>query len=118
MEWKVEYILEGHMLYVKTKGVLTAESANAMVKEVVMAADCHRCDRQIIDHRETLSLSQYYERPTINATIGISHKWKIAMVFGQLTQDTLFMENVFRNRGYNFRQFDDLEKARAWILEE
>ncbi len=40
------------------------------------------------------------------------------MVFGQLTQDTLFMENVFRNRGYNFRQFDDLEKARAWILEE
>jgi hypothetical protein len=92
-----------------------------MVGEVVKAAEYHRCDRQIVDHRETkfaLNLAEYYERPGINHGIGASQKWTIAMVFRELTDETQFMETVFRNRGYNFRQFDDLEKARAWILSE
>lgn len=62
-----------------------------------------------------MQVVDYYERPYVNAQIGISLKWKIAMVFSKLTEDTQFMETVFRNRGYNFRQFDDIEKAREWI---
>lgn len=119
MEWRIEYVLNEHLIYVKTHGVLTAESANVMVGEIVKAAACHQCDRQIVDHRETsfaLSLFDYYERPEVNSKIGISSKWMIAMVFKELNADTLFMETVFRNRGYNFCQFDDLEEARKWVL--
>ena len=119
MEWKIEYILDEHLIYIKTKGVLMAESANLMVKEIVEAAAYHQCDRQIVDHRETsiaLSLLEYYERPVVNSKIGISPKWKIAMVFKELNKDTLFMETVFRNRGYNFHQFDDIDRAREWVL--
>ncbi len=119
MEWNIEYILDEHLIYVKTKGVLTAISANLMVEEIVKAAACHKCDNQIVDHRETtfaLQLFEYYERPGVNSRIGISFKWKIAMVFKELNNDTLFMETVFRNRGYNFCQFEDIEKARKWIL--
>jgi hypothetical protein len=119
MEWKIEYLPDEKILYVKTNGLLTARSANLMVKEIVEAANCHQCDKQVVDHRETFfafSLLEYYERPEINAKIGISYNWKIAMVFRELSQDTYFMETVFKNRGYNFRQFDDIEKAYMWVL--
>jgi len=121
MKWKIEYLPDEKILYVKTEGLLTAEVANLMVKEIVDSAACYQCDRQIVDHRNTslaFSLLEYYERPAINMKIGISSKWKIAMVFRELTQHTQFMETVFRNRGYNFRQFDDIEKAKSWLLNE
>lgn len=119
MEWLIEYLAGEDIIYVKTSGVVTPEPANLMVKEIVEAAACHHCDRQIIDHRNAsfaLSVFEYYERPDVNMKIGASRKWKIAMVFGKLTEDTFFMETVFRNRGYNFRQFDDVDKARVWLL--
>lgn len=121
MEWQIEYNSDENFLHIKTSGVLTTESASAMVKDVVEAAKPHGCDRQIVDHRETsfaLSLFDYYERPGVNRQIGMSYQWKIAMVFRELNEDTHFMETVFRNRGYNFRQFDDLEKAREWVLKD
>jgi hypothetical protein len=99
--------------------LLTTAAANLMVREIVDAAARYQCDWQIIDHRESsfaFSLFEYYERPEVNTKIGISPKWKIAMVFKELNQDTYFMETVFRNRGYNFSQFDDLEKAKTWLL--
>lgn len=98
---------------------MTRESANRYVQEVFEMAARLRCDRQLIDHRETsfaLSVAEYYERPEINRELGLSLKWKIAMVFRELSPDTQFMENVFRNRGYNFRQFDKIEEAREWVL--
>lgn len=119
MEWLIEYFADEDIIYVKTKGVLTAESANLMVEEIVRTAEFHQCDSQIIDHRETViafSLFEYYERPEVNSKIGISFKWKIAMVFSELTENTYFMETVFQNRGYNFCQFDDLENARKWLM--
>lgn len=121
MEWQIEYYSSEDYLYIRTKGVLTAESANAMVMEIVEAAARHRCDRQIVDHRNTtfaLSLFEYYERPDVNKQIGISQRWKIAMVFSEMGENTHFMETVFRNRGYNFRQFDDIGKAKEWLLSE
>jgi len=121
MEWKIEYLADEKLLYIKTKGVMTAKSANLMVRDIVEAAVCHQCDRQIVDHRETsfaFRLFEYYERPKVNSRIGISPKWKIAMIFRELNKDTLFMETVFKNRGYNFHQFDDMDAARAWVLDK
>ncbi|MBK8783202.1 MAG: hypothetical protein IPO22_15670 [Anaerolineales bacterium] len=121
MEWNIKYSLDEHLIYVKTKGILTVESANLMVEDIVKAAACHQCDNQIVDHRETtfaLQLFEYYERPEVNSKIGISPRWNIAMIFKELTSNTLFMETVFRNRGYNFCQFDDIGKARKWVLSQ
>ena len=89
-----------------------------MAKEVVEAMDFLQCSKQIVDHRETsfaFNLLEYYERPAINQQIGISHLWKIAMVFKELNKETYFMETVFRNRGFDFRQFVDIEEAKAWL---
>lgn len=118
IDWTIEYLEEDNLLYIKTRGVLTMDAANSMVKEIVAATARYQCVNQLVDHRETrldFNAVDYYERPDIDEQIGISHKWKIAMVFPELTEDTLFMETIFRNRGYNFHQFDDIEEARVWI---
>ena len=121
MEWTIEYIAEQQLIYIKTKGILTNENANLMIKDVVQEMAKHECLKQIVDHRETifeLSVREYYERPDINKEIGISYSWKIAMVFKELSENTRFMETVFRNRGYNFHQFDDIDKAMEWLLSD
>ncbi len=121
MHWTIEYIADEDILYIKTSGVLTREPANAMVEEIVRAADTYQCNRQIVDHRETtfaLKLLEYYERPALNQQIGISYSWKIAMVFKELNKDTYFMETVFRNRGFQFRQFLTVEEAKDWLKQK
>lgn len=121
MEWTIEYWEEIKTLYIKTCGLLTANDANKMVADAVAAMSKHQCARQIVDHRETefgLAVAEYYQRPSINEQIGISHKWKIAMVFKTLDENTQFMETVFRNRGFNFKQFSSLEEAKNWVLDD
>lgn len=121
MDWKIEYLADQCLLYIKTSGILTKEDANSMIKEVVVAMEKYACQKQLVDHRDTtfgLSVLEYYERPDVNREIGMSYTWKIAMVFKELNDNTRFMETVFRNRGYNFHQFDDIEKAREWVLSD
>lgn len=118
MEWTFSYWEELKILYVKTRGILTRENANTMVKELVAAMTRHQCYKQIIDHSSTditLSVVDYYDRPNINEQLGISRSWKIAMVFKPHNENIQFMETVFRNRGYEFRGFISLEEAKDWI---
>lgn len=119
LEWKIEYLAKEDLLYIKTCGVMTTESANTMLAEIVSAAKLHCCTRQLVDHRETkfgFSMVEYYERPRVNQKIGMEYTWRVAMVFPALTEETLFFETVFQNRGYTLRQFDDIDKAKEWVL--
>jgi hypothetical protein len=40
------------------------------------------------------------------------------MVFTELTENTRFMETVFRNRGYNLRHFTDIDAAKVWLMQK
>lgn len=117
-EWKIEFLAEEGILFLKSKGQMDVLGANAMVRDLAEAAQQHRCNRHLIDHRDTamtFSLPEYFERPAINAELGISRLFRTAMVFSQLGDDTVFMENVFRNRGYNMRHFADIDEAKDWL---
>ncbi len=37
------------------------------------------------------------------------------MIFKELNEQTYFMETVFRNRGFDFHQFADIEEAKTWL---
>ena len=120
-EWNIEYLSDENILYVKSKGTIDTPSANNMVKAIVDAAIEYKCLTHLVDHRETtfaFKLMDYYNRPAINEKLGVSRRFKTAMVFKQLTQDTRFMETVFSNRGYFLRHFTDIEKAKNWLKEK
>jgi len=117
-EWKIDYLSEENILCIKSKGQMDVPSANAMVKDIADAAVEHQCFIHLIDHRETsfaFSLLDFYDRPSINEKLGVLRKFRTAMVFSQLTEDTKFMETVFRNRGFNLHHFADIDEARAWL---
>jgi hypothetical protein len=121
LEWTIEYLEEIDILYIKTRGVLTMKNSNQMVKEAIAAMEQHQCFKHIVDHRDTqftLTIADYYQRPATNERLGLSRRSKIAMVFRELNENTQFMETVFTNRGYNFRQFCSLEEAKTWMLEK
>lgn len=117
-EWKIEYLNDEEIIFLKSNGKMDVPSANAMVKDLADAAQRYQCKRHLIDHRDTVmtfSLPEYFERPVINEGLGISRLFRTAMVFSQLSEDTVFMENVFRNRGYNMRHFADMDEAKRWL---
>jgi len=117
-EWQIEYQPVENHLFLKSKGTMDVPSANAMVKELADAAETHQCVKHLIDHRETtfaFSFMDYYERPVVNAQLGISRLFITAMVFSKITEDTKFMETVFRNRGFSMYHFDDIDQARDWL---
>ena len=119
LDWNIEYLANEDLLYIKTCGVMTTEYANAMLAEIVEAAKRHCCARQLVDHRETkfgFSMIEYYERPRVNQKIGMEYTWRVAMVFQALTEETLFFETVFQNRGYTLRQYADINEAKKWVL--
>jgi len=119
-EWKIEYLPVEKILFLKSKGIMDVPSANVMVKDLAETAEKHQCWHHLIDHRETtfaFKFTDYYERPTVNAKLGISRLFRTAMVFSQLTDETVFMENVFRNRGYNMRHFTDIDEAKNWLMQ-
>jgi hypothetical protein len=117
-DWTIEHLPQENMLLVKTEGKMDVPSANAMVKAVADAAVETQCFVHLIDHRKmifAIGPMDYYDRPHINEKLGVSRRFKTAMVFRQLTRDTRFMEAVFQNRGYNLRHFTDIEEAKAWL---
>lgn len=120
-EWKIEHVTEENILLVKSKGQMDVPSANAMVKAIADAAGEHQCFVHLIDHRDmtfAFNLSDFYDRPTINEKLGVSRRFKTAMVFSKLTENTKFMETVFRNRGYNLRHFQNIDEAKSWLKKE
>jgi len=100
---------------------MDSSSANVMVKALADTAVEYKCLTHLVDHRETtfaLGFLEYFNRPAINQRLGVSRSFKTAMVFVQLTKDTMFMETVFRNRGYNLRHFTDIDEARVWLMQK
>ena len=120
-EWTIEYLAGENTLYLKSRGIMDSSSANVMVKALVDNAVEYKCLTHLVDHRETtfaLGFLEYFDRPAINQRLGVSRSFKTAMVFAQLTKDTMFMETVFRNRGYNLRHFTDIDEARVWLMQK
>ncbi len=117
-EWKIEYLPAEKYLLLRSKGVMDVAGANTMVKALAEAAESHQCMRHLVDHRETtfaFDMMDYYQRPSVNAKLGISRLFRTAMVFSQLTAETAFMENVFQNRNYNLRHFNNIDEAIRWL---
>jgi hypothetical protein len=119
-EWEIEYLPAENILFLKAHGSMDVPASNVMVKALVEAAEKYQSMKHLIDYRQTIfvfKITDYYERPAVNEKLGITRLFKTAMVFSHLSDETVFMENVFRNRGYNMRHFTDMDEATHWLMQ-
>jgi len=65
-----------------------------------------------------LSLMELFESPQIMNESEVSQGIKRALVFPPNFEEPKFLENVTRNRGHEFRAFEDIEEAKKWLLPE
>jgi len=117
-EWTITYLNDEDILVIKTKGAMRSTDSNEMVRAIVDAAAKHQCLKHLVDYREMefeFRPMEYYERPSVVEKLGVTRAFRTAMVFRQLTKETIFMETVFQNRGYQFRHFTDILEAKAWL---
>lgn len=120
-KWTIKHLPDENILLLTSNGQMDVLSANHMVSELAEAANEYQCFFHLIDHRESVfafKLADFYDRPLINEKLGVSRKFRTAMVFSKLTEDTKFMETVFKNRGYNMHHFVDFDVGKAWLKDQ
>ena len=120
MEWTISFLPEKRIVVIKTYGVADETSSMEMVKNISRNMAKHLSLRCLIDHTDISSVSgstvEIYYRPKGLINIGVPFKVTIAEVIKPEHREHFhFLETVFRNRGFNFRIFDDRESAMEWL---
>lgn len=74
--------------------------------------------RILLDHTGShfsLSVWELFSLPEFIEKMGFSRKYKTAIVSPDRHEDFVFLETVARNRGYNFRLFQNRIAAIDWL---
>ena len=120
MEWTISFLPEKRIVVIKTSGVADETSSKEMAKSILKTMAKHLALRCLIDHTDISSVSgsavEMYHRPKGLINLGVPFKVKIAEVVLPLHKTHFdFLEIVFRNRGFDFRIFNDRELAIQWL---
>ncbi|NUM49296.1 MAG: hypothetical protein HUU38_31735 [Anaerolineales bacterium] len=121
LAWQFSLDETQSILIVKTEGTLDIEAATQMRNEgaaMIRQTGVLRC---LLDHRalkgDTLSTLDIYGLPQRYKELGISHRFKMAVVVPErFRRNMLFFETVCRNNGYQVSVFFDCGEALAWLL--
>jgi hypothetical protein len=124
MNWEIEYMQEEGVLYIRTSGSLSDVRENQMMIADGLAEGAkHGATKFLIDDRDlTLKLGtmDIYSLPETFKTLGVSHEYKVAIVFATVSKeddDFKFYETRASNLGYKHRLFTDLKAALDWLTE-
>lgn len=112
----IEIQLHGHYVFEEAKQLVLE------VKEAILAHDCHLI---LVDARDvTLGLSPYeiFDAPQIitetftSGAIPVS-KIKRAVVIHNDLENARFLETVNVNRAHIIKIFQEMDEAKAWLLQ-
>ncbi len=120
LTWEMTVDISEKTLYVKTVGILDITSATIMRNEGATLIKKHGLLFGMLDHRglngDALSTLDIYNLPKRYMELGISHKFKMALVVPkEFLHNLKFYETVCRNNGYSVSIFFDYEKAMMWL---
>jgi hypothetical protein len=120
MEWKISFLSDQRIVVIETRGVADEASSFEMAKSIAKTMARHMTVKCLIDHSAITStsgsISEIYYRPKRLLKIGIPFKVKIAEVVLPAHKEHFdFLETVWRNRGFDFRIFNDQESAIQWL---
>jgi hypothetical protein len=120
MEWKTSFLPDQQIVVIQTSGVADQASSLAMAKSISQTMIEHNAVRCLIDHSAISSVAgrtlDIYYRPQGLSEMGVSSKVKLAeVVLPAHKEHFVFLETVCRNRGFDFRTFDERESAIEWL---
>ena len=120
MSWSVHYVSELKIISVTTSGVFTPEVNVEILKEILTKSAEFECNYVLIDHRKSeisFSFLEIHGLPALYDRFEVERKYKVAVVFKEVTRDDKFFQDVCRNRGFNYKVFDDYDAGLNWLLE-
>jgi hypothetical protein len=120
MEWTISFLSDQQLVIIRTQGIANGTSSIEMAKAISKTMAEYKVVRCLIDHSAIESVSgnvaEIYYRPQELREVGIPSKVKIAEVVLQEHKEHFdFLETVCRNRGFDFRVFNDQESAIQWL---
>ena len=121
MEWKSSFLSDQQIVVIQTYGIADDAGSLEMAKNISRVMMQYKAARCLIDHSAIISVSgssvEIYYRPQGLTETGIPSEVKIAEVVRPVHKEHFgFLETVFRNRGFDFRVFDDRESAIQWLI--
>jgi hypothetical protein len=120
MEWTISFLSDLQIVVIQTHGIADETTSLEMAKSIAKAMAQHQAMRCLVDHSAISSVSgsvvKTYYRPDELREVGIPSKVKIAEVVSPIHKEHFgFLENVCRNRGFDFLVFNDQEAAIKWL---
>ncbi len=123
MSYKTEYIAGKGILVITGAGEVRYASVMQEMPDVARLMQEHHTHRALVDLRAAslhLSVPELYFLTNQLADLGVRPGSRLAFVCPKTT-DNLDLYNFYalasRVKGYRSKLFEDVEKARAWLLE-
>ncbi len=118
MTWVIRFDAEKRLVVVNASGALESSRLRQMTLEVKELILGNNARGALIDYREAVSRLQPYEifeRPKILQELGFPANARVAVLYRALDENTQFLENVYRNKNYAVRVFEDEGQALSWL---
>ncbi len=128
MSYHTQYNLVDHLIEVQFHGHVTLAELQAASAEATRLSEEQRCFWLLGDLRAAthlaLSLIAIYQLPHLIAKSAIAiglqpARYKRAIVYKPAQgSQAKFLETVMINRAHNVRIFQDVDEAKAWLMQE
>jgi hypothetical protein len=120
MEWIISFLPEQQIVTIQTRGVADETSSLEMAKNILKTMQAHNARLCLIDHSALSAVSgkvvKIYNRPQELRGVGVPSNIKIAEVVLPAHEEHFgFLETVCRNKGFDFRIFNERESAMHWL---
>ena len=118
MEWVAHFDPATQLVDVTVTGTLKPGPLREMTRELRDLVEKHQSKGVLLDYTAAdFALKPYeiFERPKVLEQLGFPADVKVAVQFHTLNEDTQFLENVYRNKGFPVRVFADKSTAMNWL---
>jgi hypothetical protein len=120
MDWEFHYRQEPNYLEIIISGPLSHDELNAMAIERWVLLRRFSCRKILFDFTQITSILNtvdIYSRPDQSEQIGVLRTNHSAAVAPQIyLKEFKFMENVYKNKGFDLNVFDNKEDAIDYLI--
>ncbi len=120
MSINLQFNEEAGYIKISVTGDFSPQTLKSIAVEVATYVKKYNCNYILKDLRNATlvdSAVSVYSMPNITINAGVERRIKRAIVVNELTPDYHFLETVFVNQGNIIKLFEDIEKAKTWLLE-